>query len=126
MKHLEELVRAREEGYETYVFFVIQMKDVKYFTPNRETHPEFARALEAAAAAGVKILACDCRVEPDRLEAADPVPVVLGDPIFYEMREPLIQWYRERTGGIFPGGSSPPPTMCGCRRSCSSRQEWKR
>ena len=52
VKHLEELVRAREEGYETYVFFVIQMKDVKYFTPNRETHPEFAQALEAAAAAG--------------------------------------------------------------------------
>lgn len=95
VKHLEELVRAREEGYETYVFFVIQMKDVKYFTPNRETHPEFAQALERAAAAGVKILAYDCRVEPDRLEAADPVPVVLGDPIFYEMREPLIQWYRE-------------------------------
>lgn len=95
VKHLEELVRAREEGYETYVFFVIQMKDVKCFTPNRETHPEFAQALERAAAAGVKILACDCRVEPDRLEAADPVPVVLGDPIFYEMREPLIRWYRE-------------------------------
>ena len=95
VKHLEELVRAREEGYETYVFFVIQMKDVKYFTPNRETHPEFAQALAAAAAAGVKILAYDCRVEPDRLEAADPVPVVLGDPIFYEMREPLIRWYRE-------------------------------
>ena len=95
VKHLEELVRAREEGYETYVFFVIQMKDVKYFTPNRETHPEFAQALERAAAAGVKILAYDCRVEPDRLEAADPVPVVLGDPIFYEMREPLIRWYRE-------------------------------
>ena len=48
VKHLEELVRAREEGYETYVFFVIQMKDVKYFTPNRETHPEFAEALEAS------------------------------------------------------------------------------
>ena len=95
VKHLEDLVRAREEGYETYVFFVIQMKDVKYFTPNRETHPEFAQALERAAAAGVKILAYDCRVEPDRLEAADPVPVVLGDPIFYEMREPLIRWYRE-------------------------------
>ncbi len=108
VKHLEELVRAREEGYETYVFFVIQMKDVKYFTPNRETHPEFARALEAAAAAGVKILACDCRVEPDRLEAADPVPVVLGDPIFYEMREPLIQWYRENRRDL-PWRQQPSP-----------------
>lgn len=108
VKHLEELVRAREEGYETYVFFVIQMKDVKYFTPNRETHPEFARALELAAAAGVKILAYDCRVEPDRLEAADPVPVVLGDPIFYEMREPLIRWYRENRRDL-PWRQQPSP-----------------
>ena len=108
VKHLEELVRAREEGYETYVFFVVQMKDVKYFTPNRETHPEFARALEAAAAAGVKILACDCRVEPDRLEAADPVPVVLGDPLFYEMREPLIRWYRENRRDL-PWRQQPSP-----------------
>lgn len=108
VKHLEELVRAREEGYETYVFFVIQMKDVKYFTPNRETHPEFAQALERAAAAGVKILAYDCRAEPDRLEAADPVPVVLGDPIFYEMREPLIQWYRENRRDL-PWRQQPSP-----------------
>lgn len=108
VKHLEELVRAREEGYETYVFFVIQMKDVKYFTPNRETHPEFAQALAAAAAAGVKILAYDCRVEPDRLEAADPVPVVLGDPIFYEMREPLIRWYRENRRDL-PWRQQPSP-----------------
>ena len=108
VKHLEELVRAREEGYETYVFFVIQMKDVKYFTPNRETHPEFAQALEAAAAAGVKILASDCRVEPARLEAADPVPVVLGDPIFYEMREPLVQWYRENRRDL-PWRQQPSP-----------------
>ena len=85
VKHLEELVRAREEGYETYVFFVIQMKDV-----------------------GVKILACDCRVEPARLEAADPVPVVLGDPIFYEMGEPLIRWYRENRRDL-PWRQQPSP-----------------
>ena len=108
VKHLEELVRAREEGYETYVFFVIQMKGVRYFTPNRETHPEFAQALEAAAAAGVKILAYDCRVEPARLEAADPVPVVLGDPIFYEMGEPLIRWYRENRRDL-PWRQQPSP-----------------
>ena len=108
VKHLEELVRAREEGYETYVFFVIQMKGVRYFTPNRETHPEFAQALEAAATAGVKILAYDCRVEPARLEAADPVPVVLGDPIFYEMGEPLIRWYRENRRDL-PWRQQPSP-----------------
>ena len=30
-----------KEGYESCVFFVIQMEDVWYFTPNMDTHPEF-------------------------------------------------------------------------------------
>ena len=49
VKHLEELTKAVKDGYEAYVFFVIQMKDVRYFTPNRATHPEFADALAKAA-----------------------------------------------------------------------------
>lgn len=34
VKHLEELIRAVEEGWEAYVFFVIQMKGVKKILPN--------------------------------------------------------------------------------------------
>ena len=45
VKHVKELECAVKEGYEAYVFFVIQMNDVRYFTPNTETHPEFAEAL---------------------------------------------------------------------------------
>lgn len=45
VKHLEELIRAVEEGWEAYVFFVIQMKGVKKILPNVDTHPEFAKAL---------------------------------------------------------------------------------
>ena len=39
VKHLEELIHAGKEGYETYLFFAIQMKDVRYFTPNTDTIP---------------------------------------------------------------------------------------
>ena len=34
IKHIEELCEATKEGYEAYIFFVIQMKGVRYFTPN--------------------------------------------------------------------------------------------
>ena len=63
VKHVEELIRAKEDGYEAYIILVIQMKDVQYFLPNRETHLQFAEALKKAADAGVKILAYDCTVE---------------------------------------------------------------
>ena len=48
VKHLKELEEAVQEGYEAYVFFVVQMKGVRYFTPNRRTHKEFADILAEA------------------------------------------------------------------------------
>ena len=95
VKHLEELIRAKKEGFETYVFFVIQMKDVRYFTPNTETHPAFAEALKRAAAAGVNILAYDCEVTPDSIAIRKPVDVVLESPRMKETVELLVEWYRE-------------------------------
>ena len=95
VKHMEELVRAKKEGYETYVFFVIQMKDVRYFTPNTDTHPAFAEALKKAAAAGVKILAYDCEVTSDSITIREPVDVVLESPRMKETAKPLVEWFRK-------------------------------
>ncbi len=95
VKHLEELVRAKKEGCEAYVFFVIQMKGVSYFTPNTDTHPAFAEALKRAKAAGVEILAYDCDVTPESIQIADPVDVVLYSPQMKECVEPLVEWFRE-------------------------------
>nr|WP_294495418.1 A/G-specific adenine glycosylase [uncultured Mediterraneibacter sp.] len=95
VKHLEELIRAKKEGYETYVFFVIQMKDVRYFTPNIMTHPAFAEALKRAKAAGVNLLAYDCEVMPDSISICEPVDIVLESPRLREAVEPLVEWYRK-------------------------------
>ena len=95
VKHLEELVRAKKEGYDTYVFFVIQMKGTAYFTPNTDTHPAFAQALRRAKEAGVEILAYDCSVTPDSIRIADPVDTVLYSPRMKEAVQPLVDWFRE-------------------------------
>ena len=95
MKHLEELGHAVKEGYEAYVFFVIQMKGVRYFTPNRDTHPAFCDALKRAQAAGVHVLAYDCEVSADSIEVNEEVPVVLGSPLLKESVEPVVAWYRK-------------------------------
>ena len=67
VKHVHELIRCREEGYETYVLFVVQMECKRYFTPNRKTHPQFADALLKAQIAGVQLLAYTCMVSPDEM-----------------------------------------------------------
>lgn len=77
VKHLNGLKRAVEEGYRAAVFFVIQMEGMKCFMPNDGTHPAFGDALRAAAAAGVEVLAYECRVTPETLTICRSVPVVL-------------------------------------------------
>lgn len=94
VKHLEELIRAEKEGYETYVFFVIQMKDVRYFIPNEDTHPAFAQMLRKAEKSGVRILAYDCDVTPDSIAIRNPVDVVLGNARLKESAQRLVEWYR--------------------------------
>lgn len=77
VKHVEELVEALNEGYESYVIFVVQMKSIKYFTPNHDTQPQFAEALKNAQLKGVKVLAYDCVVTEDTLKLDQEVPVHL-------------------------------------------------
>lgn len=78
VKHIQELANAHKEGYETYLLFVIQMKGMEAFTPNKTTHPEFAEAFKKAEEAGVHILAYDCVVTEDSLSLDMPVPVHLA------------------------------------------------
>lgn len=62
LKHVEELITARENGYEAGILFVVQMEGIRYFTPNRQAQPAFARALERAEAAGVGLYVYGCHV----------------------------------------------------------------
>jgi sugar fermentation stimulation protein A len=77
VKHLNELAMCIGEGYEAMVVFVIQMSNVRYFTPNNKTHPAFGEALIAAEKAGVKIIALYCVVTENSLTIGNSVPVKL-------------------------------------------------
>ena len=67
VKHLRELIRAKEECYDAAVAFVIQMNGINEVRANTATHPEFALALEEARSAGVEILFLRCRVASDEI-----------------------------------------------------------
>lgn len=77
IKHIDELIKAKEKGYRTAVAFVIQMDNVKYFTPNNEAHKDFADALKRAEKAGVEILCLDSIVTENTLKINDKVKYIL-------------------------------------------------
>ena len=77
VKHLNELCQCIADGCEAYIFFVVQMKKAKYFTPNKKTHPEFADVLKKAAECGVKIKCVNCDVWEDELKIDNFVEIRL-------------------------------------------------
>ncbi len=75
-RHIYEMIDAVKNGYAGYIFFLVQMKEVGYFTPNKDMDPDFTKALRLAAKKGVKILAYNSIVRPDE--------IVLGDKVVIE------------------------------------------
>jgi sugar fermentation stimulation protein A len=56
-RHVNDLVKAKKEGYRACVLFVVQRTDARAFAPSDETDPEFGKALRNAALEGVEIYA---------------------------------------------------------------------
>lgn len=77
VKHLEELIKAKEHGYHAAVLILIQMEESIDFAPNDETHKEFGDTLRLAASRGVEVLCYNCKVTPDSLQLKDKIKVVL-------------------------------------------------
>ena len=69
VKHIRELIKAKEEGYRAILAFVIQTDGVTEVRANVKTHPAFGEALEEAKQAGVRISYLPCHVEPDSIGA---------------------------------------------------------
>ncbi|HKM03523.1 MAG TPA: DNA/RNA nuclease SfsA [Lachnospiraceae bacterium] len=76
VKHLEELIQCMKQGFEAYVFFLIQMKDVNFFEPNDITHKLFGDTLRKAKDAGVHVIAYDSVVWEKGIMVGVPVPIV--------------------------------------------------
>ena len=77
IKHIQELCECKKEGYEAYLFFLIQMKGVHLLEPNWKTHEAFGQALVEAQQQGVHILAYDSLVTEDSIVVDKSIDVNL-------------------------------------------------
>ncbi|HZJ83765.1 MAG TPA: DNA/RNA nuclease SfsA [Clostridia bacterium] len=76
-KHIYEMIEAVKQGYSGYIFFLVQMEGMKYFTPNDEMDPEFGLALRMAKDQGVQILVYDSKIKEDE--------IIIGERLEYAM-----------------------------------------
>lgn len=106
VKHVRELIRAAEAGYESCLLFVVQMDGVNYVVPNTKTQPEFEEALLEARRAGVLIIARDCLVTKDSMEIRGELPVYLSE--MDRIPGPLLDWYSQMKRAL-PWREEPEP-----------------
>lgn len=76
-KHVRELINFCATGGKAAIVFVCQRSDAHQFKPYAENDPEFARALNEAAAMGVAIHVLRCKIDRDRVDFDGELPYVL-------------------------------------------------
>ena len=75
-KHLSELVKAKNNGYETYILYLVQLEGCDSFKIAKDIDPEYKKAYDMAIKSGVKILCYDCKLNNEEIK--------LNRQIFYE------------------------------------------
>ncbi|RMD73813.1 MAG: DNA/RNA nuclease SfsA [Lentisphaerae bacterium] len=67
-KHLQELIRCRDNGLEAAIVFIVQRRDASNFRSAREIDPAYSHWLLEAHAAGVEIMCFATRITPQEIE----------------------------------------------------------
>ena len=75
-KHLKELIKAKRKGYETYMLYLIQRDDCKFFKIANDIDEEYKNTFDEALNNGVKMLCYDCKLNNEE--------IIINNQINYE------------------------------------------
>ena len=75
-KHLKELINAKKKGYKSYILYLIQRNDCKFFKIAKDIDQEYKKAFDEALNSGVEILCYDCKLTDEEIK--------INNQIFYE------------------------------------------
>ncbi len=73
-KHLETLMKVKQDGMRAVMFYVIQRQDISKFGAARDIDPAYAETLTKAVAAGVEVIAMMAEVTPEKISLLKQIP----------------------------------------------------
>ncbi|MCF6461333.1 DNA/RNA nuclease SfsA [Clostridium sp. Cult3] len=76
-KHVYEIISSVKAGYESYIFFLVQIPDIRYFKPNEAMDKKFSDALILAKKEGVNILAYNSIVKYNEISLGEKVEILI-------------------------------------------------
>jgi sugar fermentation stimulation protein A len=76
-RHLQELMKARLEGYRAVIFFLVQRGEAHSFRPADEIDAEYGRLLREVTRSGVEALAYRSIINTEENRIVERIPVLL-------------------------------------------------
>ncbi|MFP4024487.1 MAG: DNA/RNA nuclease SfsA [Thiohalospira sp.] len=73
-KHLETLMRVKQEGMRAVMLYIIQRMDVEIFAPANDIDPDYAKTLKKAYENGVEIIPLQALVTPTSIDIVGELP----------------------------------------------------
>lgn len=76
-KHLETLIKVKQQGMRAVMLYIIQRMDVSKFGPAKDIDPDYAKALKNAYEHGVEIIPMQAKVTPESIQLIKELPIIL-------------------------------------------------
>ncbi len=78
-KHLENLILANKQGYESYIIYLIQIENCESFGIASDIDPEYSKVFKNALKKNVKVLCYDCKFSNKGIEINNKIKILLND-----------------------------------------------
>jgi len=76
-KHIDELIKAKNKGYDIYLMFVIQRDDCDQFSIARDIDPKYADLLSDAIKKKLNILCYDCKFSSKGIKLNKQIKIII-------------------------------------------------
>ena len=75
-KHLKELRVAKKKGFQSYILYLIQREDCKFFRIAMDIDEEYKFAFNKAIDSGVKVLCYDCKLNNEEIKLNSQIKLI--------------------------------------------------
>jgi len=78
-KHLKELIKAKKDGFNIYIAFIIQREDCSKFRIASDIDPEYSQLLSKAMKKKLNILCYDCKFSSKGIKLNNKIKFILNE-----------------------------------------------
>ncbi len=78
LKHIKELIKARNRGYEIFIAFIIQREDCSKFRLASDIDYQYAKLLNKAVKKNLNVLCYDCKFSPKGIKLNKKIKIKYG------------------------------------------------